>query len=69
MSRLEKNTEKRNESKLNWNDMDEARWRRAQGIDEDTKVFIITGFYPSLREALLERDGLKIRIDIVVFSI
>ena len=55
MSRLEKNTEKRNESKLNWNDMDEARWRRAQGIDEDTKVFIITGFYPSLREALLER--------------
>ena len=26
-----------------------------KGIDEDTKVFIITGFYPSLREALLER--------------
>ena len=41
--------------KVNWNEMDEARWRRAQGIDEDTKVFIITGFYPSLRRAFLNR--------------
>jgi tubulin monoglycylase TTLL3/8 len=59
MSRLAENNEKRQEKLMKTGDvaeeMDESRWRRAHGIEEDTKIFITTGFYPSLTKALRDR--------------
>ena len=57
MSRLAESTEKRNEKliKTGGIDMDESRWRKMNGLDDDVKVFIITGFYPAMKRALLDR--------------
>lgn len=35
--------------------LDESRWRKRTGITADTKVFIMTGWYPDVKRALTER--------------
>lgn len=35
--------------------MDTERWRKLQGLSADNRVFIITGIYPDVRDALLRR--------------
>lgn len=39
----------------NGNSMEEARWRKLQGIDDDQKIFIITGAYPDIQKAFFAR--------------
>ena len=54
MERLDKSEEKRI-SKLDIVKPTETRWREQNGVKEDQKVFLVTGFYPKLIEELKKR--------------
>ena len=50
-----KDSQERREAKSGREETDETRWRKKNGVGDGQKVFVITGFYPSLKKFLLER--------------
>eukprot|EP00949_MAST-11_sp_MAST-11-sp1_P005317 g5317.t1 len=50
-----KDSQEKREAKAGREETDETRWRKKNGIEDGQKVFVITGLYPSLKKALLNR--------------
>jgi hypothetical protein len=43
--------------------LDEPRWRKRNGLDTSTKVFVMTGWYPDVQKALFSRGWKQVGAD------